>query len=470
MTLPQLWAFVAVALPLIRTRGGLGAIDLAYHLRAGGLMLDSGSLLRTDPFTYTVQGTPWLNQQWAGQILFAQVFRLMGWVGLGLFQALLVGLAFAFVYLACRGTGVRPRTASLLTLASFVVGAYSLTLRPQLLGVVLFAASLWIVLGRRHHPGRLLALPPIVAVWANVHGSFFLAPLMVGLVWLQDRLDRDPGATRTGLIGLASVVAATLNPWGLRVWEYAAGISTNELIFSLVSEWQPPSIRQPEDAIFFVSALATVFVLARQKRPAPWPVLLWLGVFFVIALTATRNTLWWGLAAAPLVAGLLAERARPARKELPANLLNTAIAAGLILFFAGYLTSFAISLHGGPLRSDEELVVDAPRGVTTTLLRALEPGDRIFNGQRWGSWFELALPENPVFIDSRIELFPGSVWREYLAVSAGRQGWQALLERHRVTAVAANPDQQRDLIPLLRGDPGWRLLYEGDDGLVFLRA
>jgi hypothetical protein len=358
----------------------------------------------------------------------------------------------------------------LLTLASFAVGAYSLTLRPQLVGVVLFAASLWVVVGRRSHPERLWALPLFAVVWVNVHGSFFLAPLLAGLAWLQDRVDRDPGATRTALIGLASAIAATLNPWGLRVWEYAAGISTNELIFSLVSEWQPPSIRQPEDAIFFFSVVATGLVLARQRRPAPWPVLLWLGVFFLIALTGTRNTLWWGLAAAPVVAGLLAERAPRPRSELPANLLNTAIAAGLVLFFAAYLTSFAISLQGGPLRSDEELVADAPRGVTTSLLRALEPGDRIFNGQRWGSWFEFALPDNPVFVDSRIELFPESVWHEYLAVSAGRQGWQGLLERRRVGAIAAHPEQQARLIPLLRGDPGWRLVYEGDDGLVFLRT
>jgi hypothetical protein len=381
-----------------------------------------------------------------------------------------VGLAFAFVYLACRAAGAPARWASLLTLASFAVGAFSLTLRPQLLGVVLFAASLWVVVGRRRHPERLWILPLFTVGWVNVHGSFFMAPLLAGLAWLQDRHDREPVARRTLLVGIGSVAAATLNPLGLRVWEYAAGISTNELISSLVSEWQPPSIRRPEDVVFFLSVLGVGLVLARRTRPASLPLLTWVGVFFLIALTATRNTLWWGLAVAPVVGGLLAERRPRVRSELPANLLNTAIAAALVLFFAAYLTSFAISLQGGPLRSDEELVADAPRGVTTALLRVLEPGDRIFNGQRWGSWFEFALPDNPVFVDSRIELFPESVWREYLAVSAGRQGWQGLLDRRRVAAIAAHPEQQARLIPLLRDDPGWSLVYEGDDGLVFLPA
>ena len=63
----------------------------------------------------------------------------------------------------------------------------------------------------------------------------------------------------------------------------------------------------------------------------------------------------------------------------------------------------------------------------------------MFNAQIWGSWFELVLPRNPVFVDSRIEVFPASVWGDYLAVSSGRQGWQRILQRWRVRAVPVPP-------------------------------
>ena len=55
--------------------------------------------------------------------------------------------------------------------------------------------------------------------------------------------------------------------------------------------------------------------------------------------------------------------------------------------------------------------------------RSREPGDRLFNPQPWGSWFEFAVPDLPVAIDSRIELFPAQVWDDYAAVVGGREGW-----------------------------------------------
>ena len=55
MSLPQLWAFVAVVLPMVALHGALGTIDLAYHVRAGDIMLHTHELVRHDVFTFTVR-------------------------------------------------------------------------------------------------------------------------------------------------------------------------------------------------------------------------------------------------------------------------------------------------------------------------------------------------------------------------------------------------------------------------------
>ena len=44
----------------------MGAIDLAYHLRAGEDVLH-GNIPRVDTYTFTIPGTPWLDQQWLAQ-------------------------------------------------------------------------------------------------------------------------------------------------------------------------------------------------------------------------------------------------------------------------------------------------------------------------------------------------------------------------------------------------------------------
>jgi hypothetical protein len=467
LSLPQLWAVVAVVLPVIALHGALGTIDLAYHIRAGDLILHTHSLPARDTFTFTVPGAPWLDQQWGAQVLFAMVYRALGWPGLSLLQILLGGLTVWFLYLACRVAGPPPRIAAALTLAGFAVAWTSLTLRPQLLAAVLFAASLWLVAGRRSHPRRLWWMPVVVALWANVHGSFVLGPILLGLGAFQDWYERWHGTRRVLWVTGFTLGATLLNPFGPRVWSYAYGIARNPLISKLVVEWQPPSIRHPDDALFFLSVVAVVYLLARRGRPTPWPALAWLGVFFVLALTATRNTMWWGLAAAPVLAALLADREPRPRPELPPSAVNSAIAACLLLIVGIF---FTFSLEGGSTRSPGTRVADAPVALTARLRQVVQPGHRVFNFQRWGSWFELSVPDDPVFVDSRIELFPAAVWNDYLAVSNAKEGWDRILDRWQVDAVVVNVDQQAALIRLMRQDPAWRLVYEDDEGVIFVRS
>src|SRR3990170_3498612 len=103
LTLPQLWLALAVLLPgLTALLASLSAVDLAYHLRAGGEMLDGGGIPGADTYTFTVAGQPWLDQQWGGQVLLAAVWRLTGWTGLVILRSLLISAAWACLVLAIR--------------------------------------------------------------------------------------------------------------------------------------------------------------------------------------------------------------------------------------------------------------------------------------------------------------------------------------------------------------------------------
>jgi hypothetical protein len=469
LSLSTVWAITAVALPVIAALdASLASIDLAYHIRAGNSMLDTHALIRTDTYTFTAAGKPWLDQQWLSQVLFALVHRAGGWAALHLLRAALVGAIFLFVFLSCAAAGASKKAAAGLTLGAFVVSVGGLGLRPQLLGMLLFSITLWLLFQRERLPRALWAIPLIVAVWANTHGSFFLGPLLVALAYLDDVRRRSRHQKRTLAVVAVSVGAVTLNPFGLRVWGYAASLSSNRVITRFVSEWQPPDLRDPAGVIFFLSAIAVVGFLARRAVVTPWSTLLFFGVFFVIGLVAIRGIFWWALAAPVMVAELRTEDrgasvARPDPGRVGANLAIVALLAVLAVSALPWWRA------ANPLASSAELVADAPRGVTERLRRVLGPGDRIFNAQRWGSWFEFALPGNPVAVDSRIEVIPGSVWTAYADVSFGRQGWQSILDRWRVSVVVANRDQQHELIPLILKDPGWRLVYRDRLGLVFVR-
>jgi hypothetical protein len=125
-------------------------------------------------------------------------------------------------------------------------------------------------------------------------------------------------------------------------------------------------------------------------------------------------------------------------------------------------------LFGAPRNFPGSRVYLSIPGITATLEREARPGERIFNAQEYGSWLEFAVPRNPVFIDSVVEVYPAWIWRESGDISAGRQGWQNDLARWNVRILVLNQELNGRLIPLVLQSPDWSLVYRGKDGMVFV--
>ena len=461
----HVWIVIVVATPLIATlMSQVSAVDLAYQIRAGDIMLRTHSLLSTDVFTFSVPGKQWLNQQWGAQVLLAMVHRLGGWNAIALLSAALASTASLFVFLACRRRGASTRTAALLSVAGFWVARQNLAVRPQLIGVVLFSVSLWIVAGRRTSPRALWFLPAVMLVWVNVHGSFVLLPLLLVLAWLEDRKDFPTTARTILFVGAATLFATLANPFGPRVWAYAAEIGTNQTIADRVTEWAPPTIHEYSGVVFFASALIVVGYLVRRKEIVTWPQLFWLASFFVLALPAMRGVVWWGLAFPVVIAGLVSRKDRT--DEQPGSpFMNTLLVTAIVATAIVVMPVWRGSSTGAPA-----FLGQAPSSLVDATVAAVPPGSRLFVSQTYASWFEFALPSMPVFVDSRIELFPTPIWNDYLDIGSAREGWQSTLDRLDVDAVVINPDQDAALISHIRNDRAWRLAFKDDSGYVFVRS
>ena len=332
--------------------------------------------------------------------------------------------------------------------------------------MVLLALVLLVLALRRDRPRLMWAVPVIVAVWANLHGSFFLGPVVVGLAWLEDVAERSPRARETFAVGVVAALASLINPFGPQVWAYAAGLSTNAEVTARITEWQPTTLRTVPGMLFFASALAVVVLLARRGVRTAWPTLAWLGVFFVIGAYAIRGVAWWPLGAVFAVAPLVA---RPEPVERPL----AALAARLNIVIVGAIVVAGIVLLpvwrpiDPGLQAPSGVVGNAPPGITGALREQAKDGDHLFNPQPWGSWFEFSFPTVFEALDSRIEVFPPDVWDDYEAVTQGRDGWQAILERWGVTlaVVRADDDAFHDRLTAA----GWSELFADDDGSL-LRA
>lgn len=465
-TIDQVWVFAALALPIIAGLMRMTTIDLAYHIRAGNLILSHG-IPRIDAFTFTVAGRPWLDQQWGAQVVLATTYRIGGWPALVLLRAALMLLTFAPVWLACRARGASERAASLLTIAAFVMCLANLGMRPQMLALPLFTTSLWLVLDRRAHPTRLWLVPAMTVAWASLHGSFVLSPALLALVVIEDLWRRDPIARTTTAVAVATLLATVVNPFGVGAWRYAIDIATSPTIRTTLQEWAPTTLRGLTGCLFFVSAAAVVLFLARRKEPTRWFDLVWLGSFALLALPAQRGVVWWALVAPPIMAGLLprADRSEQARVA-DRRPLNIVVVASLLALFGLMLPWHS---QPTPLTGAAPQLTDAPEHLVEATAQAIPVGGHVFVTEAWGSWFEFALPDRPVFVDPRIEIFPDDVWNDYDEVMSGREGWQGILNRWNVDAVVLRAGDAT-LRSLIAKDAGWRLAYDDNLGSLFVRA
>jgi hypothetical protein len=209
-----------------------------------------------------------MDQQWGAQVILEAVYRVAGWTGLVMFRSALIALIFGCLLTICLRRGLGARRAALLTLAAFLLSAVALGLRPQLIGMAIFAVVLLLVTDRRAHPGRLWAIPFLIILWANVHGSFFLGPVVLGLAWLGRPRPRA-GARRLRSRGCP--VAAACHPVRAS-GPYAIGLSTNPAV-TWITEWQPTSMRSSPGIAFVGDGRRAL--LARNTTP--WP-RVWLAV------------------------------------------------------------------------------------------------------------------------------------------------------------------------------------------------
>lgn len=473
MSLSRFWLFLAVALPVLAALlAPMSTVDLTYGLRAGAGILDTRSIPTVDTWTYTVAGDAWVNQQWGAQVLLAAAHGLGSWTGLVLLRALLTGIVFGCLVVIGVRRGLAARTVAVLVIVAFVVAAPAMALRPQLFGMTAFALVLLLVTDRRSHPGRLWLVPVIVAIWANLHGSFFLGPLVLGLAWLEDVRDHVDRPHRTLLVAAVSALAACLTPFGPLVWVYAVGLTSNAGVTARVSEWQPTTIRSVVGALFFGSVLAVAALLARRGQVTTWPTLAWLATFFLIGLYAERGVAWWPLAAFVTVAALLAPdpddvvTAPASEGTLAVRRVNVIVAGALVVVGIALLPIWrpVDPGTGVPIGT----LTHAPSGVTAALRVVAGAGDHLFARQTWGSWFEFDRPDLLVAVDSRIELFPADVWDGYDRVVTGRDGWAAQLDAWGVDVVAMGPEERAMRDRLVAA--GWVLRYDGADGFVLART
>ena len=153
---------------------------------------------------------------------------------------------------------------------------------------------------------------PILALWANLHGTVVLGAVLVALRGPHEperaprtrphRRCRRARARRSLLLAAPLLVLAS--PYGSELVSYYHQMLDSPLFRDYVVEWQT-SKPSGYTSIFYVIAFAAVALVARQARHVTRFELLALALLTVSALTAIRSIVWFGLAATIILPALL---------------------------------------------------------------------------------------------------------------------------------------------------------------------
>lgn len=472
LSLPRLWVVVVLgAIGVMQLAATPSAIDLAYHVKAGELMVEQRAVLPVDVLAWPTAGRPWLDQNWGAQVLLYAIWRVGGFPLVAVSSALCTVAAWGLVATACRRRTASLRLIAGSVLAGYLASAAAFSARPQMFSVLLFAVELHLLEVARTRPRIALAIPLLMPLWANLHGAFVVGLGLVAMeaaaaAWRRDR----PGVLRFLVVGGLSAIGLLVNPWGARVLAYAALLPANPVVTGMVTEWAPASMRDPAGAMLLAAIGVLVVALARSRAHARAPEqILRMALLAGLALWAVRASVWFGLALPVAICALARERApRPADADRGVPLASGLVLAALAVALAVVLPPVRRAMvSDGPPRPE---LTAAPVAAAGWLAANPQPG-RMFNLQSWGSYLEFRLgPQVKPAVDSRIELLPAERWHDYLAIAAGRWDAERLLDRWGVDYVVTGERRTPSLTAFLAASGRWRLAFSHGDERVYVRV
>jgi hypothetical protein len=378
----------------------------SWYSLIGGRIVSRTWIPHHDTLTIIGQGRTWVDQQWLAHLALYGAWVAGGWPLAVLFVTALGVLGFAIAAATARLLGASARSTALVTLACFAVGFTNTTFRAQTAAYVLFTlVTLLLVTDARRPSPRVFWVFPLLAVWANVHGSVVLGAALVALYGVtvtatSIRARVRPRAWFARAVALVVVpwFCTLASPYGLDLPGYYRRILDNPTLSKLVTEWQPTTIRnQPQ---FFVLLVGTAWLAFRNRGGLGLFAQLGLLATAVAGLMALRHMVWFSLFAAAVLPRLLDDAWPP--KEAPRHpRINVAIVGGALIGLVAVASATASHsrawFENGYPRQAGNVVAD---------LALSDPRVRVYAGGGFADWLLFEHPElsGRVAYDVRYEL------------------------------------------------------------------
>ncbi len=475
--LSALTAFLAgIGVMALRLKYCILDNDMWWHLKVGDWIMQNFALPHTGILSRTASDRPWVAYSWGYEVLLSRAYAWFGLMGMAIFGiAMTVGVAFAIYWMLRRLCG---RFWLAVTLSTIVCSAYLFNgmPRPVFFSQLFYCVVLLLLFEaqRTERVELLYWLPLVFLFWANLHIQFIYGLFAVGLfagVQIAQRLLRALGfsleylsfsalpAKSLAAIFALCALATILGPNFYHPYVVVLTYAKAKFAYAIISELQPLTFRSYSHFAELFLAAAGFYAVGWRKKLDLFKLTL-LIIASMVTFRTMRDAWFVCFSAAACIADFPASEAVQDRAESWREI--AAVAAAVVLL----LILFAPTAKFNTRELDHAISADYPVNAINFLRRTSFTGP-LYNNLNWGGFLMWYLPDLPVAVDGRNDLYGDDLDRLFYASESALPSYRTdpYLDEAGVVVL----ESELPLAKILTIDPRFQLVYRDQIATVFAR-
>ncbi len=468
---------VAVGVIAFNLKFSVLDLDIWWHLKTGDWIVQHLAVPHNGLFSWTAGDRPWVAYSWGYEILLSRAYAWFGLVGIGLYGTLLtLGVAYSIYWMVRRLSG-RFWLACFLAIAACSAFLFNLMPRPVFFSMILFCVTLTLLL-EANRTGRvqpLYWLPLIFVLWANLHIQFIYGLFLVGLllgVNLAQRLAANLGWAPTWLqaptlpavtlvvVFAACVLATCVGPYSFHLYGVIFQYSRAKVPYRMIMELQPINFRAYSHFVQLLLMGYAFFAVGRQSKVDAFKLLL-LSIAGAVAFRTMRDAWFICIPAAACIADTLSGTGE--REAQETWLQNLGVAAVVAISLVVFARSADFNTRG----LDRAISSFLPVNAVNYLRQHPAPGP-VYNTLDWGGFLIWYMPDRPVAIDGRTDLYGDELEELFFSSANGAPSYANDPYLNQAGVVILQ--KTNNLVSLLESDPRFQLVYQDALAAVFTRS
>lgn len=467
---------IVLASITFRARLAVRDPDLWWHLETGNWIVQHHAFPHVGIFSRTAATRPWVAYSWGYEVPLSRAYAWFGLVGSALFGILLTAaVAFVLFWMLYR-LSRDFWLAWILTLIGSFVFLFSLMPRPVFVTMILFMVTLTFLLqSQRTGSMRLLWwLPLIFVLWANIHIQFIYGLAIVGLFMGVNLLQRlassagfeldllqPPTLPLSGLIGLtfACFAATFLGPYTYHLYHVVGEYASEPVPYLMIEELQALTFKRTEHYVLLLLTSAAFFAVGWPRKLDLFKLSL-LVVATVVTFRSARDAWFVSICAVLFLADLRSRQGslKPVLKLPELAGVAAILAIGMLL----------IARNTGFNTRDLDRVISREYPVdAANFIRQNSFSGPLYNNLDWGGFLIWYLPQYPVAIDGRTNLYGDQMNLLMYRSSGGDEAYTSDPYLNEAGLVLLS--NKLPLTQLLTIDSRFRVVYRDQLAVVFAR-